>query len=463
MIMLSVSLVAYLHIRTSCKAAIVACFAPRSLVVAASLIRLIWLYPITPHSNPEFQLWLPPILMQAHASLSICTACIPYMVPFFKTLEGSLRRKNSARESDSRLKQKNSDARPSTLWFRRHAKPKAFDSWGSASIVSTHYERVPTASPYIPAPRALSPLTPTLYTSRPNTAGSRSSGTQGLCISIPARKSSVRQVAVAISPRIESSSTLSPSCTSGLPVFPLGSYTPSRKALTPPVKAHSPNPTSSSNYSSRQSSPISPIRPARFSLFPHQSTPGSRYSPELRHGGLTPVSIPPIRALRPQISAGIARHPTVSGSCTSTDNSRRMRSASAAQPPKFSTAPQPTSPPSTTTSPASKQKHVSAQDLTSPMGAAIDHYFDSAWPEVAPTPPAPAAALMSPHQRRNLQVLSPSNTLRIYGVSHTSPPDSPLPFLQPHVMVVKTSLRAQTMPTVRDARSSPQIVVRERS
>ncbi|KAJ4299040.1 hypothetical protein N0V90_004284 [Kalmusia sp. IMI 367209] len=63
-IMLSVNLVAYLKVPNSKKVAVVACFAPRILVIGAALARLIYLYPISPHNKPEFNLWIPLICTQ---------------------------------------------------------------------------------------------------------------------------------------------------------------------------------------------------------------------------------------------------------------------------------------------------------------------------------------------------------------------------------------------------------------
>ncbi|KAF2825164.1 hypothetical protein CC86DRAFT_352416 [Ophiobolus disseminans] len=459
-IMLSVNLVAYLRVKFSRKIAVVACFAPRMLVIAASLVRLIWLYPITPHSAPEFRLWLPAILTQVHVCSSICTACIPYMVPFFKSLEGSLRRTQSSKSPEFRMDERTGRSM-SSLWFRRHSKAKAFQSWDSTAVAVFQYERVPQASPHIPTPRAMSPLTPPVYISRPTTANSRSPSARGLTINIPGHNSPVPNSMDVASPQTASSFTLSPSCTTPIRLLP---FPASRKDLTSPLKAYSPNPPSgSSGFSSRLPSPISPARPVRFSLFPPPSE--NRYSPDLRNVNRSSVSVPPIRNLRPQNIDGIARHPTVPRIYASTNGYKsRVRSASATQPPKFSTAPQPRSPPSTTTSPTSKRRHASAQDLTSPMGAAINHYFSNTSPETRPSVPTPTVAPLSLHRQRNQRVLLPSNALRIHGASPTSPPHAPLPALPSDgSMILNSGLRPQIIPTVRDVRSSPRIVVRKPS
>ncbi|KAH8722992.1 hypothetical protein GQ44DRAFT_621643 [Phaeosphaeriaceae sp. PMI808] len=299
-IMLSVNLVAYLQVRLSRKFAVVACFAPRALVASASIIRLVWLYPITPYSNPEYQLWLSAILSQMHVCLSICTACIPYMVPFFKSLEGSLRRTNSSKGPEFRMDERSRHT-PSSLWFRRQKKSQTFNSWESTAVPSLQYERVPQASPYIPTPRAMSPLTPPHFNSRPGSTRSAASSRRGLSINIPDRHSPLPQSTDIVSPQTASSFALSPSCASPVPLLNMQSFIPSRKAPTPPAKAHSPYPpTSSSHYSSRSNSPASPPRPQRFSLFPQQSPPTLRYSPEMQQSGFTPVHVPPSALYAPK-------------------------------------------------------------------------------------------------------------------------------------------------------------------
>ncbi|KAG9187526.1 hypothetical protein G6011_05397 [Alternaria panax] len=66
-VVLSIYLVAYLQVRLSRKLAVIACFAPRMLVLSAALVRLILLYPATPHSDPQYRLWVPTIMSQGHS------------------------------------------------------------------------------------------------------------------------------------------------------------------------------------------------------------------------------------------------------------------------------------------------------------------------------------------------------------------------------------------------------------
>jgi hypothetical protein len=192
-----------------------------------------------------------------------------------------------------------------------------------------------------------------------------------------------------------------------------------------------------------------------------------------------PVTIPPIRALRPQTPNSVSRHRGILLPIHT--EQKRMHPQRTMLQPKFSTAAYPTSPPSTTTSPSSKNRHLSIQDLNSPMGTAINHYFNSAMsrnttpatkplPKPSPIPsPALTAAPYSPHRKqRNLQVLSPTNTLRFQRDSPASPPLSITrhdilrnELSSPHdTMVVTRASRSPRMPVVRDARSSPALVVR---
>ena len=86
-IALSANLVVYLDIEPSRKLLVVACFAPRLLVIGAALARLVYLYPITPQNNPEFYLWVPTICAEIEICLSVSTACIPYIPLFCKGVE----------------------------------------------------------------------------------------------------------------------------------------------------------------------------------------------------------------------------------------------------------------------------------------------------------------------------------------------------------------------------------------
>lgn len=449
-IMLSVNLVAYLKVRFSRKVAVVACFAPRVLVISAALIRLIWLYPITPQSDPQYRLWLPSIITQVQVCLSICTACIPYMVPFFKSLEGSLRRTYSTKSRDLRIEDGHHRPR-SSIWSRRHRKGEVFNSWDSTAVASLQYERVPQVTPHIPTPTPMSPLTPPrLYT-----PPSRSPSERGLSINIPDRNTQ-RQVANDVeSPQTASPFALSPACTSPQPLLSQ-SFVPTRKAPKPPLKTHSPiRPTSSSKYSSGAPTPLSTPRTQRFSLFPSQRS--NSQSPQLSQRAFPSPGIPPIRGLRSKTVSSTSKHPINLKPYDSSDSAgNQPRPSSSAQAPKFSTAPQPRSPPPTTTTRNKLQKRpASVQDLTSPMGAAINNYFKSAVPSDPPPPPAPP--LSSLQRQRNQQILSPTNSSRVPTPHDVLRDELFLP--RDSIYITRTS-RSQTVPSVLDARNSPHISVR---
>ncbi|KAH7397389.1 hypothetical protein BKA66DRAFT_408537 [Pyrenochaeta sp. MPI-SDFR-AT-0127] len=458
-IMLSVNLVAYLKVRVSRKIAVVACFAPRALVLAAALVRLIWLYPITPHNNPQYRLWLPAIMTQIQVCLSVCTACIPYMVPFFKSLEGNLRRTYSSKGRDFHTEEGSSR---SSLWYRRHNKGHVLNSWDSNAVASQQYERVAQASPHIPTPTPMSPLTPP----RLRTPPSRSQSIRGLSISIPDRDAQLKRSTGIASPQTASSFALSPTCTSPQPLLSQ-SFIPTRVAPTPPPKTHNPNlPTASSKYSNGDSIPLDTPRMQRFSLFP--SPRSNSHSPQ--QAPFTSPSIPPIRALRSQTVSGTTRYPTILRPYSPINNVlHRPQATRDAQAPKFSTAPLPRSPPLTTTASKLQGRPSSVQELTSPMGAAINTYFSTSVPRNPPPPPTRPASIVQ--RQRNQQVLSPSNSLRSPESRPTSPTTSPTPhdvlrdelFLPRDSIYMSKMSRSQTMPSIRDVRSSPQIVIQSPS
>jgi hypothetical protein len=455
--MLSVSLVAYLKVRTSRKIAVVACFAPRAVVIAASLVRLVWLYPITPHDDPEYRLWLPAILTQIHVCLSICTACIPYMVPFFKSLDVSLRRLDSSKNGTGMCERTAS----ASLWYRRHKKAKVYNSWDSTVLANLQYERVPQAMPHIPTPPPLSPITPVRFHTPPNlsVANSDFSEYQGLNISIPERSSPPP-------PQTASSFALSPTCASPVPLLWVNSFIPTRPAPTPPLKSHSPG---APYVASHTPSTVNAAQTPRFSLYPQQMQPQSRYSPDLRQGGFSSTSIPPIRSLRSQVGSS-SRNPNIRTPKLSMNNHEyRMHSSNAVQPPKYSTAPLPTAPPPTTTSPTSKYRPASTQDLTSPMGAAINNYFENVLPQTAPSVPLPAIPSSDKHRQRNQQVLSPSNTMRFQTTLPMAPQPGSNPsdvlrdelFLPRDSVVMMKSPHSRHMPVVHDTWRSAKMVARE--
>ena len=243
--MLSVNLVIYLKVKASRKFAVVACFAPRILVVGASLTRLVYLYPITPHTNPAFNLWIPVICTQVQVSLSLATACIPYMRPFFYKTES-----DGLKGGESRRKMIITDEEcghyASGGYLRGHkrgqnqSEDSATSTWG--------YVRTADVSPRIPSPPPLSPLTPPRLVTPPNSCEtssgvSRSPSERGLRLNIPPPESQVKREKMGF-PQTESSYALSPECLSP-PFFLPDSATFSAIPLTPrepipPPRSHTP-------------------------------------------------------------------------------------------------------------------------------------------------------------------------------------------------------------------------------
>lgn len=414
------------RLKSSRKVVVVACFSPRALVAAASLIRLIWLDTLTSHihldSRPNDGLWVPAILSQVHVCLSVCTACIPYMV-FIRRLD------NLSRTTESR-----DEVHP--LWSRRQKNSKIFRSWNSNAVASLQYERVPHRSPQIPTPSPLSPLTSPRFDLRPSTARSRPAIRHGLSINIPERSKSLPRSTGVASPHTASSFALSPSCT---PLLSMHSLVPNQNQPTPPPKTHSPRPpTASSCYSSRSLSPPSSARPARLlSLFPPSTLSGDA-----------------LAAISPT-----GRHPT---------SQDFYKPAIITQPSRLSPAYHPSSPQSTIISPISKRRHYSVQELVSPMGAAINNYFSSAAPKAEPPPIAlsPVVTPGSALSQRNAQILSPTNNMR----TQKPLPRSPLPGTSPDLVrrelvslnhpAIDEGMHARGMPLMQDVRSIPRVVVR---
>jgi len=457
--MLSIHLVAYLQVRLSRKFAVIACFAPRMLVLILAIVRLVLLFPATLHGDPQYRLWVPAIVSQAHVCLSIATASIPYMVPFFKGMDGDLRRTHSTKSRLHLIDEETGRSR-SSLWFRRHNKTKALELWNPTADAVVPYNRVPQLSPFIPAPRPLSPLSPP----RPQTPLGKQASVRGLNIYIPCRDPRRQRSLDWASPRTESSGVLSPSCASPQALLPQ-SFIPSRKAPSPPTKIYSPRPTSSSScYSSRTPTPaLTTPYAERFSLFPAQSS--SSVSPQPQY---SPSRVPPIRAMRSQTISTSVRSPDPSVTKSpSGPGTLITRSSSRAQPRKFSTTTHLQTPPLMTTYEGTGIRPGSIQDLTSPMGAAINGWFSSAKTDY-PSPSSPMEAPPNWQPKTDQYELSPMRSVahpRSPPPSHMRsharadiPHDAP-PLRSPHDTLLHTrASRSQTIPAVRDVRHNPRIV-----
>jgi hypothetical protein len=136
--MLSSNMIISLHLRSLDRFKAVSYFAPRVLVVLASLVRLILLNPVTRDKSPEYRLWLPAIISQVHVSLSICTACIPYIVPVPGSLYGN-RCKTSLSTPTEQGTYERHTRKQSTLWLRRQKKLKTSKSWDGHTVTGLQY------------------------------------------------------------------------------------------------------------------------------------------------------------------------------------------------------------------------------------------------------------------------------------------------------------------------------------
>ena len=158
-VILSVDLVAHLRVHVSRKLTVVACFAPRLLVVTAALVRIVYLYQVTPHGNPEYDLWMSTVCTQAHVCASICTACIPHMVPFFRGLQGGIWRSYSTQSWITRSKSTHLSELPPNH-VRRREPNSQLDFPKSTTSLIKESERVSVISPRIPSPIPVSPFMP---------------------------------------------------------------------------------------------------------------------------------------------------------------------------------------------------------------------------------------------------------------------------------------------------------------
>jgi hypothetical protein len=283
-VMLSINLVAYLKIRLSRKVAVVACFAPRLLVIGAALARLVYLYPISPHNNPAFHLWIPLIITQVQACLSIVTACIPYVRAFFEPTESSIRRRSQARSKHVTIDEESYGCFGHARGYRKaHDHSKESTAFGDSA-----YGIASDASPRIPSPRPFSPLIAPFDTP-PNTSasGSRTPSERGLRLVIP-EQTKTHHGDDLTSPQTASSHALSPAPQSPHPLLPSIALAPIRSSFLPAADKT----TSRLAMESENNATLSPNRPQpprRFSLFPSQH---QQYSPIPQQRTRPPLTIP---------------------------------------------------------------------------------------------------------------------------------------------------------------------------
>lgn len=424
----SLILVSYLKVCLACKVAIVACFASRTLVICAAILRLMWLYPSTHHQQPKFQFGLPTIVTQVQVCLSLCTACILYIFPSLRFKESKTWPSTFTRSlKDHKIQ--SSCPISSSLWFRRHKPRDANKPWDSIDHGNGSYEHVSYISPYLATPRPTSPLT------APR-APTRSSSKHGLCISIPLAQRNPEYDL--LSTRTASSCALSPSCASLQPL--LTPFVATRKAPSPPNKAYTPGSAPAEFHTASAPATHQDIpRMGPFSLFPLQQT--SCRSPQHRQTRINSPSVASTRRRKrsPMLSSRPSSPPLAT--------SHPPRSCTVEQL-KSSKIPQPQPPPTTTFAPPREQqtRPESVQDLNSPMGAALNNFFSGS------AHASPGGYL------RNQQYLAPFTPIKetapgshIWRASCDAQRDG--------LFLPEKVSRERTMPVIKDARSKARVTV----
>jgi hypothetical protein len=403
-IMMSVNLVAYLKVELGRKIAVVACFAPRIFVIGAAISRLIYLFPITPRDNPKFDLWIPLICAQVQVCLSVSTACIPYMKPFFEGVEAGVWRsdhfKREGMATDEWLSSANS-GHPMTGQRIGRQENRMLN-------ISIPTQGRVEPGPRIATPTPISPLIPSIFAPTDDTT-SRNYPPQGLRLHIPSRRQS------------RTSRILSPQ-----------NYTPRFLPSSSPRPPQTPS-----------SPTLSPQDPSPAPLMPQPLRYPERQPPQLhrrqisnpraprRHPERSDVRIPIDRSSAALVSA---RH------STRTPNPQALRSP----PPVFRVFPQPRPyrPPSI---PQVPRLPVQNPQYLAPPGARPRQVRGS-----ASFPRDPRNSNLETTQQQSASVL-PSNIPRLWreGPSEQRPDD-------PAIFSARN-----WPPVLRDVRSSPTIVVHQ--
>jgi hypothetical protein len=454
-------MIALLQLQLSRKIAVVSCFAPRLLVIGAALVRLIWLYPIIPQQPHQYRIWDPLIASQVQVLLSIATASIPFMVPYCRGLGGRLQRSTSTKPS-MHLSGEKVGHRILPIWFRRHCKSRDAGMRNPGPDDFGRYELVPRRSPNVPFARSMTRLS----TAKLQTSPEKQRSVKGLNIYIPRGSSLGKPSQELISPRTQSSGMLSPWSTSPQALLQ-HSFVPSRKAPTPPLKTPCLSPSTSgfSHTSRRDILALGTPRNQR-SLVSRslQSTTAYTQPQEIT----SPVLTDP-RSRNMKFTADYAIEESPTGLSPRTPQLRGRLSAEppqCIQPPKFSLkARLQTSPLSTLNE--NNVRPGSDQDLTSPMGAAINGWFSGPHSERLPqfSPLSPSSARDSSDQ----YTFTPVESLRMPAYplfSHTRSPAKSNVFLDepsPSHSLYYASRASDTgyMPPIRDLRNSPRVIIRD--
>lgn len=443
------SIVAALQMPLCRKMAVISCFSPRLLVIAGTIVRTIWVYPTIPQRHDHHRIWEPLVAMQVHLCMSIITASIPFMVPYCRELSHRLQGSTSKRSS-MHLQDK-TVGHPTSIWFRRHLRNSDAVMRNSDPEGATHYELIPRVSPGIPFARSTSPMASGALQMSPK----QKSTVKGLNIHIPHRSSLGRRSHELVSSRTQSSGMLSPWSTSPQALL-THSFVPSRKAPIPPPKTPRLGPlTPTSFYSDDSDTPPSTASRNELSLVSRHEQSRTIFT--------TPQASP---YLSPGTSVSGDKHSVTGHSTASPKRLLYGQPSQRIQLPKFSSSPRLQTPAFSTPN-QSNARPRSIEDLVSPMGTAINGWFNSPDSErlhqFSPLSPSRARDSSSEHGFSPIE----SPYMPKYPLfSHTRSPARSNVFLnEPSSShsFYHTSLALETgrMPPIRDVRSSPRVVVRD--
>ncbi|KAJ8113088.1 hypothetical protein OPT61_g4697 [Boeremia exigua] len=336
-VMLSIDLVAHLRVRMSRKLAVVACFAPRLLVASAALVRAVYMYQVTPHDDPEYDLWITTICTQVHS------------------LQSNMWRSYSTRSWAARSRASRTTGQVPNRLRKREANIR-FESPKSFSSLIREPERVSIVSPRIPSPTPISPFMPPPIAAlqlSPNPSNAiEPSQFRGTSTAETLYDSDSDEVFDIVS--LHSAMCLAPS--------PIEPPTQARLSSTAIVDISSPlgylallgspDPSSSSScYSSRASTPTRTDSNPRFSLFPQDVRQHVRMSALQQMLASTPAQTASQTHPTAHDEARLLARQTLPNPAIShdfDDFAHPARSPSSRSHPKFSTTPRLNSSPPTT-------------------------------------------------------------------------------------------------------------------
>lgn len=97
LILLPFAIVWRLQVSMKRKVVVGGCFAARTLVVVATVAQLFYFDHTSDSQDPTLDFWSTAVCTQVVQNLSIITACVPYLKPFFESLESGMIRSDDLR------------------------------------------------------------------------------------------------------------------------------------------------------------------------------------------------------------------------------------------------------------------------------------------------------------------------------------------------------------------------------